>query len=73
MAERNTRGLIRILVVLALAICALIFVFENAQEASITFLGMGIHMPLAFLVVILLGAGFLVGWLTGTWGNRKGK
>lgn len=73
MAERKTLRLIKILVVLGLVVCALIFVFENAQEASITFLGMGIHMPLAFLVVILLGAGFLVGWLTGTWGQRKKK
>lgn len=66
-------GLIKVLIVLALVIGAIIFVLENAQEASITFLGMGIHMPLAFLVVILLGAGFLVGWLTGTWGRRKQK
>jgi uncharacterized integral membrane protein len=66
-------GLIKVLIVLALIICAIIFVLENAQEASITFLGMGIHMPLAFLVVILLGAGFLVGWLTGTWRSRQKK
>jgi uncharacterized membrane protein YciS (DUF1049 family) len=66
-------GLIKVLIVLALIICAIIFVLENAQEASITFLSMGIHMPLAFLVVILLGAGFLVGWLTGTWRSRQKK
>ena len=71
MAKSNRMRLVKGLVVLALVICAAIFVAENAQEASITFLGMGIHMPLAFLVVILLGAGFLVGWLTGTWGRRK--
>ncbi len=66
-------GLIKVLTVLALILCAIIFVLENFEVASITFLGMGIRLPLAFLVVILLGAGFLVGWLTGTWRSRQKK
>ena len=64
-------GLVRVLIVLALIMCAIVFVLENFEIASITFLGMGIRLPLAFLVVILLGAGFLLGWLTGTWRNRQ--
>ncbi len=66
-------GLIKVLIVLALVIAALVFVLGNFQDASISFLGMGINMPLAFLVVILLGVGFLVGWLTGTWRARHKK
>ena len=66
-------GLVKVLIVLALVIAALVFVLGNFQDASISFLGMGINMPLAFLVVILLGVGFLVGWLTGTWRSRQKK
>ena len=69
------KGRIKVLIALALIILAMVFVLENLEQISITLFGMGLkNVPLALVVLVLLGTGFLIGWLTGTWRSRgKGK
>ncbi len=56
---------IRLLLTTAIAALALVFVIQNTEVVSVKFLWLDLAMSRAILVVVLLGAGFAIGWLSG--------
>jgi uncharacterized integral membrane protein len=57
---------------LILILVVVIFVFENRQEwkVEILFLG-GYRMPAWSMIIVLMGLGFLLGWLTPIWLRKR--
>jgi uncharacterized integral membrane protein len=54
----------RFYVATAAAVLALIFVLQNTDETNITFLFATAELPLFFALIIAIGLGALIGWLT---------
>ena len=52
-------------------ILALIFVFQNMEDISVTFLAWTITTSRAVILFILLAAGFIVGWAVGSLGRWR--
>jgi uncharacterized integral membrane protein len=48
----------------AAVVLALIFVLQNTDETNITFLFATAELPLFFALIIAIGLGALIGWLT---------
>jgi len=54
-------------------ILALIFVFQNMENISVTFLAWSITTSRAVVVFIVLAAGFIAGWAVGSIGRWRRK
>jgi uncharacterized integral membrane protein len=48
---------------IAIAVACLVFVFSNTGEGSLRFLWIELSAPAWMFLFLLLGAGFLSGWL----------
>jgi uncharacterized integral membrane protein len=65
----------RFILGIAFGILALIFVFQNMEDVSVTFLAWTITTSRAVILFIILASGFIVGWAVGNIGRwkRRGK
>ena len=63
----------RFILGIVFGILALIFVFQNMNNISVTFLGWSITTYGAVILFILLAAGFIVGWAVGSIGRWRRK
>lgn len=63
--------MIRFILGIVFGILALIFVFQNMEEISVSFLGWTITTYGAVILSILLAAGFVVGWAVGSIGRWR--
>jgi uncharacterized integral membrane protein len=50
---------------------ALIFIFQNMQNVDVTFLAWTITTSRAVILILILAAGFIVGWAVGSFGRRR--
>ncbi|MEE9126573.1 MAG: hypothetical protein V3U11_05490 [Planctomycetota bacterium] len=57
---------------LVLILVVIVFIFENRQEwkVEILFLG-GYRMPAWSMIILLMGLGFLIGFLTPIWLRKR--
>jgi uncharacterized integral membrane protein len=64
----------RRVVIALLVVAAVIFIVQNTSETDVSWLFLGFSAPLWLLTVVLLGVGFVVGWLVGrpSRSDRKG-
>jgi uncharacterized integral membrane protein len=53
----------RFYVAIAVAIVALVVIFQNSQDVRVDFLFASASMPLFFVLIIAFALGALVGWL----------
>ncbi|CRM43765.1 lipopolysaccharide assembly protein LapA domain-containing protein [Pseudomonas sp. 58 R 12] len=69
------KRVVTVLITLVIALMVLVFVLENQQEVSLSFLGVGTgQMPLSVFVVVALVVGMLVGpLLTFLVRHRRGR
>jgi len=65
--------MIRFILGIAFGILALIFIFQNMQIIDVTFLAWTITTSRAVILLIILAAGFIVGWAVGSIGRRRRK
>ena len=65
--------MIRFILGIVFGILALIFVFQNMENISVTFLGWTITTSRAIILFILLASGFIVGWAVGSIGRWRRK
>ena len=63
--------MIRFILGIFFGILALIFVFQNMENISVTFLAWTITTSRAVILFIILAAGFVVGWAVGSIGRRR--
>jgi uncharacterized integral membrane protein len=64
---------IRFILGIAFGVLALIFVFQNMEVISVSFLAWTITTSRAVILFILLAAGFVVGWAVGSIGRWRKK
>jgi uncharacterized integral membrane protein len=62
---------IRFILGIAFGILALIFIFQNMQTIDVTFLAWTITTSRAVILLIILAAGFIVGWAVGSIGRWR--
>ncbi len=67
---RHTMAHIKKYVAFALLALALIVIFQNAEATTVRFLAWNFSMSKALLLPLLLGIGFLAGWVVGEWKSR---
>lgn len=65
--------MIRFILGIAFGILALIFIFQNMQNVDVTFLAWTITTSRAVILLIILAAGFIVGWAVGSIGRWRRK
>ena len=63
--------MIRFIFGIVFGILALIFVFQNTENISVTFLAWTITTSRALILFIILAAGFVVGWAIGSIGRWR--
>ena len=63
--------MIRFIFGIVFGILALIFVFQNMENTSVTFLAWTITTSRALILFIILAAGFVVGWAIGSIGRWR--
>jgi uncharacterized integral membrane protein len=61
----------RFILGIAFGILALIFVFQNMENISVTFLAWTITTSRAVVLILILAAGFVLGWAVGSFGRRR--
>jgi len=64
---------IRFILGIVLGILALIFVFQNMENVSVTFLAWTLTTSRAVVLILVLAAGFIGGWAVGSIGRRRKK
>jgi uncharacterized integral membrane protein len=64
---------IRFILGIAFGILALIFIFQNMQNVDVTFLAWTITTSRAVILIIILAAGFIIGWAVGSIGRFRRK
>jgi uncharacterized integral membrane protein len=64
---------IRFILGIAFGILALIFIFQNMQNVDVTFLAWTITTSRAVVLLIILAAGFIIGWAVGSIGRWRRK
>jgi len=64
---------IRFILGIAFGILALIFIFQNMQTIDVTFLAWTITTSRAVILLIILAAGFIVGWAVGSIGRWRSR
>ena len=65
--------MVRFIFGIIFGILALIFVFQNMENISVTFLFWTTTISRAVILFILLAAGFVVGWAVGSIGRWRKK
>ena len=67
--------MIRFILGIVFGVLALIFIFQNMESVSVTFLAWTITTSRAVILLIVLVAGFIVGWAVGSIGRwqRRAK
>ncbi len=65
--------MIRFILGIAFGILALIFIFQNMQNVDVTFLAWTITTSRAVVLLIILAAGFIIGWAVGSIGRWRRK
>ena len=65
--------MIRFILGIAFGILALIFIFQNMQNVDVTFLAWTITTSRAVILLIILAAGFIIGWAVGSIGRWRRK
>ena len=65
--------MIRFILGIAFGILALIFIFQNMQNVDVTFLAWTITTSRAVILIIILAAGFIIGWAVGSIGRFRRK
>lgn len=63
----------RFILGIVFAILALIFIFQNIENVSVTFLAWTITTSRAVILLLILAIGFLVGWAVGSIGRWRRK
>jgi uncharacterized integral membrane protein len=53
------------------AVAAVIFVFQNGEEASVDFLFVSATVPLSVVIIISMVLGAVLGWILGYMRRRK--
>ena len=61
----------RFILGIVFGILALIFVFQNMENTSVTFLAWTITTSRAVILFIILAVGFIVGWAVGSLGRWR--
>ncbi len=64
---------LKLMVLLAILLLAVAFAVQNAEVVDIKFLTWNFSTPRALLVVLLLAAGFVVGYLTSSLAALKSQ
>ncbi len=65
--------MIRFILGIAFGILALIFIFQNMENIDVTFLAWTVTTSRAVILLIILAAGFIVGWAVGSIGRWRRK
>ena len=63
----------RFILGIAFGILALIFIFQNMVNVDVTFLAWTITTSRAVILIIILAAGFIIGWAVGSIGRFRRK
>jgi len=64
----------KLIVVLLLTAAALLFIVQNAAVVEIRFLFWSIQMSRSIWMILLLGAGIVIGWFLPAWlKHRRGR
>ena len=64
----------KLIVVLVLFAAALLFIIQNASVVEIRFLFWSIQMSRSIWMILLLGAGIVIGWFLPGWlRHRRGR
>ena len=61
----------RFIMGIVLGILALVFVFQNMENVSVTFLAWTVTTSRAVILILVLAAGFIGGWAVGSIGRRR--
>jgi uncharacterized integral membrane protein len=71
-SDGNRRDIvIRFILGIVFGVLALIFIFQNMENASVHFLGWTITTSRAIILLLVLAAGFVVGWAVGSLGRWR--
>lgn len=54
---------VKVAISLVLALLAFVFITQNTETVRVQFLVWSLEMSLVLLVFIMLGSGFIIGWL----------
>jgi uncharacterized integral membrane protein len=63
--------MVKFILGIILGIAAIIFVLQNTQAATATFLAWRIEMSLALLLIITIAVGGFMGWILAALGHRR--
>lgn len=63
--------MIRFILGIVLGILSLIFVFQNMENVSVTFLAWTVTTSRAVILILILAVGFIVGWAVGSIGRQR--
>ena len=61
--ERNTRIIVKLLLIIGLLLLLVIFTLQNTQEVGIKLFFWSIHTSKALVILVPLIIGLVVGWL----------
>ncbi|MGA1795696.1 MAG: lipopolysaccharide assembly protein LapA domain-containing protein [bacterium] len=61
--ERNTRIVVKLLLIIGLLLLLVIFTLQNTQEVGIKLFFWSIHTSKALVILVPLIIGLIVGWL----------
>lgn len=65
--------MVRFILGIVFGILALIFIFQNMENVSVTFLAWTITTSRAVILLVILAVGFIVGWAVGSIGRWRRK
>ena len=71
MNEERRRPSVKLIAILVTLVLAVIILFQNTHEATIRLLFWRIDVSLVALIVIMLGIGFVLGWLTAKFPRKR--
>jgi uncharacterized integral membrane protein len=63
--------MVKFILGIILGIAAIVFVLQNTQAATVTFLAWRIEMSLALLLIITIVVGGFMGWVLAALGRRR--
>jgi uncharacterized integral membrane protein len=63
--------MVRFILGIVLGILALIFVFQNIDSVSVTFLAWTVTTSRAIILILILAVGFIGGWAVGSIGRWR--
>ena len=63
--------MVKFILGIILGVAAIVFVLQNTEMASVTFLAWEVEMSRALLLLITLVVGGFIGWVLATLGHRR--